>query len=235
MHRFHGYHEVIPGVGAFSLRPTNMAISTENIGKFIDEIISNLEDVLSHREQMARSKHGILKERPIRQYDIDAELYEIARELGVSESINETYVLIGYCKQDSPHYDWISHIALKYNIRFGDGYNVDGKMVSAKLLVLYEEVAGEIKFKHDAIFSLNQFDTRLYSKQDLIDSGYPTPPKMDQYLVFSIDKKLSLGNYHFDMRKIQSLNNLYAHGAAEKFPYAISLAELLSSRRKDDL
>jgi len=232
MHRFQGYHEVIPGVGAFSLRPSNQASSAENIGNFIEQVISNLEDVLSHREQLAKSKRLILKDQPIAGHNVDEELYQIAKDMGVNESLNDTYVLVGYCKQDSHHYDWITQTALKYNIRFGDGYPIDGKIVSSKYLVLYEEASGELKFKHDAIFSLNPNDTRLYSKQELIDLGYPSAPTMDQYLVFSVEKQLSLGNHHFDMRKIQSLQDLYSNGAAKRRPYTITLAELLSSRRR---
>jgi len=232
--RFHGYHEVIPGVGAFSLRPSNQLRSSENLVSFIEEIVANLEDVLSHREQMARSRYEILKRKPVSEQNVDAELYEIARQLGVNENINETYVLIGYCKQGSAHYDWISQIALKYNIRFGSGYPIDGKMASAKLLVLYEVEGGEIRFKHDAIFSLNQNETRLCSKNELIAMSYPSSPSIEQYLIFSIEKKLELGNYLFDMRNIERLTSLYEDGAAMK-PYVVSLAELLQSRIKVDI
>jgi hypothetical protein len=175
-----------------------------------------------------------LKRKPVSEQNVDAELYEIARQLGVNENINETYVLIGYCKQGSAHYDWISQIALKYNIRFGSGYPIDGKMASAKLLVLYEVEGGEIRFKHDAIFSLNQNETRLCSKNELIAMSYPSSPSIEQYLIFSIEKKLELGNYLFDMRNIERLTSLYEDGAAMK-PYVVSLAELLQSRIKVDI
>jgi predicted component of viral defense system (DUF524 family) len=85
--RFHGYHEVIPGVGAFSLRPSNQLRSSENLVSFIVEIVANLEDVLSHREQMARSRYEILKQRPVTERDVDPELYEVARQFGVNENI----------------------------------------------------------------------------------------------------------------------------------------------------
>jgi len=84
----------------------------------------------------------------------------------------------------------------------------------------------------DAILSLSSNYTRLYSKQELIDLGYPSGPTMDQYLVFYVEKQLSLGNHHFDMREIQSLQDFYTNGATKRRPYTIKLAELLSSRRK---
>lgn len=152
--------------------------------------------------------------------------------MGVNESLNSTYVLVGYCKQNSHHYNWITQTALKYNIRFGDGYPIDGKMASSKYLVLYEESDGELIFKHDAIFSLNPSETRLFSKKQLKDMGYPGSPTMEQYLVFSIVNQLSLGNHHFDMRKIESLEDLFKHGVTRRMPYVITLSELLSSRTK---
>ena len=47
-------------------------------------------------------------------------------------------MLIGYCNNQK-QFDWISSTAKKYNIRFGKDYLIDGKMATAKYLVLYEK------------------------------------------------------------------------------------------------
>jgi len=226
IHRFHGYHEVIPGVGAFSLRPSNQISSSKNIGEFIDEIIFNLEDVLSQRELLAKRKYEIIKEKPINEDSIDEELYAVAREIGVSENIHDTYVLVGYCKQASSHYNWINE-KNKYNIRFGEGYEVDGKMASAKFLILYELNGGEVQFKNDALYRLSSKQTRLISKDDLLNKeGYPTSPKEEQYLLYSLDETFKLGDYKFDF------GSVHKGEFSKKLPFVVSLEMLLRARIK---
>lgn len=226
IHRFHGYHEVIPGVGAFSLRPSNQTVSSKNIGEFIDEIIFNLEDVLSQRELLAKRKFEIIKEKPIKENSIDEELYAVAREIGLKENIHDTYVLVGYCKQDSSHYNWITE-KNKYNIRFGNDYEVDGKMASAKFLILYELNGSEVQFKNDALYRLSSKQTRLISKDDLLNKeGYPTAPSEEQYLLYSIEETLKLGDYKFDF------GSIHKGELSKKLPFVVSLATVLKTRIK---
>jgi len=226
IHRFHGYHEVIPGVGAFSIRPSNQISSSKNIGEFIDEIIFNLEDVLSQRELLAKRKYEIIKEKPINEDSIDEELYAVAREIGVSENIHDTYVLVGYCKQDSSHYNWITE-RNKYNIRFGEGYEVDGKMASAKFLILYELNGGEVQFKNDALYRLSAKQTRLISKADLVNKEeYPTTPSEEQYLLYSVEETIQLGNSKFDF------GSVHKGEFSKKLPFVVSLEMLLRTRIK---
>jgi hypothetical protein len=35
-------------------------------------------------------------------------LVRLAHQIGLSESIDETYVLVGYCKSNNSHFNWIS-------------------------------------------------------------------------------------------------------------------------------
>jgi hypothetical protein len=226
IHRFHGYHEVIPGVGAFSLRPSNQTVSSKNIGEFIDEIILNLEDVLSQRELLAKRKFEIIKEKPINENSIDEELYAVAREIGLNENIHDTYVLVGYCKQGSSHYNWITE-KNKYNIRFGNGYEVEGKMASAKFLILYELNGSEVQFKNDALYRLSSAQTRLISKDDLLNKeGYPTPPSEEQYLLYSLEETIQLGACKFEF------GSLHKGELSRKRPFVVSLEMLLRTRIK---
>jgi hypothetical protein len=223
---YRGFHEIIPGVGAFALRPSNEGQASDNIKKFIDQVIANLEDVLSQRELLAKQKFEIIKEKPISEKSIDEELYAVAREIGLTGNIHDTNVLVGYCKQGSDHYEWITE-KNKYNMRFGNGYEVDGKMASAKFLVLYELKNGEVQFKNDAIYKLSSEQTRLNSKYDLMSKEeYPSPPSQDQYLLYSITETIPLGNCEFDF------GGLYKDEMITMIPFAVSLAELLAIRKR---
>jgi hypothetical protein len=223
---FRGFHEIIPGVGAFVLRPSNEGEASENIKKFIDQVIENLEDVLSQRELLAKHKYEVLKEKPIKDKSIDEELYAVAREIGLNENIHDTYVLVGYCKQGSSHYNWITE-KNKYNVRFGNGYEVDGKMASAKFLILYELNGGEVQFKNDALYKLTSKATRLISKDELIHKEvYPTSPKEEQYLLYSIEETIQLGQHQFNF------GSLHKGEFSRKMPFAVSLEMLLRTRIK---
>lgn len=226
--KFKGFHEIIPGVGAFSLRPSIEENSSKNIGDFIDEIIANLEDVLSQRERLSKKQHVIFKDKP--EYGVDVELDNLVRKIGISEDLDETYVLIGYCKSQK-HYNWISSTANKYNIRFGKDYLIDGKMATAKYLVLYEKIGNEIQFKNNVLFELNQNETSLVSDQDLLNLNYPSKPSAKQYLLYTIQNELSLGDFKFDFHDgVKELKDKLSKNSNREIPFAISLADLLKVR-----
>lgn len=226
--KFKGFHEIIPGVGAFSLRPSIEENSTKNIGDFIDEIINNLEDVLSQRERIAKKQYAIIKDKP--QLSQDIKLIKIAQEIGLNEDLDETYVLIGYCKSQK-QYDWISSKQRKYNIRFGNNNFIDGKMATAKYLVLYEKVGNNIQFKNNIIFELNPSETKLISDQDLIKLNYPTIPSSNQYLLYTIKNEISLEDFKYNfLDGIKELKNKLLLNSKKELPFAISLIDLLKIR-----
>ena len=226
--KFKGFHEIIPGVGAFALKPSIEENSIKNIGDFIDEIINNLKDVLSQRERIAKKQYAIIKDKP--QLSQDIKLINIAHEIGLNEDLDETYVLIGYCKSQK-QYDWISSTARKYNIRFGNNNFIDGKMATAKYLVLYEKVGNDIQFKNNIIFELNHSETKLISDQDLIKLNYPTKPSSNQYLLYTIQNEISLEDFKYNFHDgVKELKNKLLLNSKKELPFAISLIDLLKIR-----
>jgi predicted component of viral defense system (DUF524 family) len=227
---FQGYHEIIPGVGAFALRPSNENQAIQNLQVFISDIIDNLSDIISQRERLAKKKYEIIKDQPIKV--VDAELIKIAHQIGLSESIDETYVLVGYCKSNNSHFNWISKNK-KYNIRFGGNYQVNGKMATAKYLILYEKINGEVTFRDNLIFEIDCASTRLISKTDLINLQYPSTPNADSYLLFELINEIPLGQYKFSFDdRIKHLKEKLIKNSDRELPFAISIADLLKVRVK---
>lgn len=223
---FQGYHEIIPGVGAFALRPENESIASININNFISDIIENLSNVISQRERIAKGKYSIIKHNPISV--IDDELKNIAHQIGLVGSIDDTYVLVGYCKNDNSHYDWITK-CLKYNIRYGEEYPIDGKMATAKYLILYEKFNDAIIFKDDVIFEIDSPLSKLVSKEDLKGQHeYRTTPNSDIYLLYTLKKEISLGQFKFRFDgRIKELRDLFLNKSERELPFAITLSDLL--------
>jgi predicted component of viral defense system (DUF524 family) len=225
--KYQGFHEIIPGVGAFALRPNNEKNSSANISKFIDQVIENLEDVLSQRERMARSAEKVYSDKPAK-VKSDSKLDSLIRQLGTAEIIDETYVLIGYCK-DEKHKKWISgdKKKMRYNIRFGNGYEVDGKMAAARYLILY---SGK-DFLHHEIYKIKPDSAKIYSKDDLKKNDYQDAHH-SLYFVYELDEKIELdSNYKFDKdssilrEKLSELKSNYR-------PFTLSLMELDKIRLK---
>jgi hypothetical protein len=227
---FQGYHEIIPGVGAFALRPSNESQAIQSLQVFISDIIDNLSDVISQRERLAKTKYEIIKDKPIKFGD--TELVRLAHQIGLSESIDETYVLVGYCKSNNSHFNWISKNK-KYNIRFGLNYQVDGKMATAKYLILYEKINGEVTFRDNVIFEIDSASTRLISKTDLINLQYPSTPNADSYLLYELINEIPLGQYKFSFDdRIKYLKEQLIKNSDRELPFAISIADLLKVRVK---
>lgn len=221
---FKGFHEIIPGVGAFALRPNNEGEASENIKLFIDKVIENLEDVLSQRERMARATKKVYDQKPIQKIS-DPKLEALLRELGQEEHPEETYVLVGYYKGKS-HLNWIQANA-KYNIRYGAGYTIDGKMIIAKYLVLY----GDKDLQHNYMYPLNNEERRICSKKELLEfepTKYPSSPMSDHYFIFKLGDQIKLDSFIFD--KEHEILKKKSKQMKEKKPFTISLSELAHVR-----
>ena len=199
---FRGFHEIIPGVGAFSVRPNNEGEAMENIKKFIDNVIENLEDVLSQRERMSKSVKRVYAET----YKIqDPQIDILIRQLGSADNPDETHVLVGYCKNEK-HLKWISDDPnnMRYNIRFGDGYDVNGKMAAARYLLLY---TGK-DFLHHQMYKIKQDSAKIITKQEMQNLNYSNPSH-SLYFVYELVEKIDLdAAYQFDMQSLELTSKL---------------------------
>jgi predicted component of viral defense system (DUF524 family) len=222
---FKGFHEIIPGVGAFALRPNNEGQASKNIQEFIDKVITNLEDVLSQREQMARATKNVYETEPIEKI-VDPKLETLLRELGNHESPQDTIVLVGYYKGEE-HLKWIEANS-KYNVRYGVDYPIDGKMITAKYLVLY----GNNDMEHAFIYPINTEKGRICSKKELFDfttKKYPSTPSSAHYFIFDLGHRINLDSFMFDMEN-EILKDKLKELEKTKMPFTISLLELAKIR-----
>ncbi|MFM7683119.1 MAG: DUF2357 domain-containing protein, partial [Bacteroidota bacterium] len=222
---YRGFHEIIPGVGAFSVRPNNEGEASENIKQFIDKVIENLEDVLSQRERMARSTKKVYAET---YHSHDAQLDNLIRQLGTSEIPDETHVLVGYCK-DEKHRKWISGDPknMRYNIRFGEGYDVNGKMAAAQYLILY---SGK-DFLHQEIYRIKPDSSKIISKADMKKLNYDDA-NHSLYFVFELAEKMNLdATYRFDNQSA-ILTGKLAELKSNYRPFTLNLMELSTIRLK---
>jgi len=213
-----GFHEIIPGLGAFSMRPSHAESDKESLATFIREILNHFVNRASQRELMALSSFHTYKSEPKLSDRVEEtlpEAYGINRDLLPTN----TNVLIGYYRSQK-QYDWINE-AGKYNIRMETftGDYLNSEILSAKYILLYtnsDEFSSEIwRIKNTA--------PKVMSKDEMIRCNYPNPTR-ESYLVFEIipvEKDFPISTWEF-----KKLKNFRDGG----YPFTASIAELLKCK-----
>ncbi len=136
-----GFHEVLPGLGAFAIRPSKQEDGSKELKSFLNAVVQHFLNRASQREKMSFSTFDIHKNSKIN------EVKEALPEtLGDNRSLlpDETFVLIAYYK-DSDHLKWILKNKL-YNARTGSvngSLRLSPKDTGAKYLLLHTK--GETK------------------------------------------------------------------------------------------
>lgn len=111
--RLKGFHEVLPGLGAFCLSPNSMEKDSKEIEHFLHDILEHMLNRASQRERMSYHTYEIHKKEPSVVCEPMPEPYGSDRNL-IPE---ETFVLLGSYK-DEKHLQWILKNNI-YNARTG--------------------------------------------------------------------------------------------------------------------
>jgi len=218
-----GFHEIIPGLGAFPVKPSKTESGIGELKGFILEIIEHFINRTSQREKIAYRMFDIYKEPPESDNVINESLpepYNTNRDL----IPDDTFVLVGYYKSPE-QYNWINRTGL-YNFRMGSEAGslvLDKETVSSKYLLLH--TSGETDSSD--LWKIVSRGLKLYSKDDLIRIGYPTPSQ-DNYLLIEIEPVTDseFENVSWDFRKLSN----YSTGRASAIPFTTSLSELMKNK-----
>lgn len=216
-----GFHEIIPGLGAFAVRPSNTDDGTAELKTFIQDVTDHLLNRASQSERHSYHTYKIHREKE--NYKIRETLPELYGGQR-SEPPAETFVLIGYYK-DSVHYKWIERKGL-YNARMDSArgsIRLGLEEAGADYLLLHSE-NGLIT---DDIWKITDTGPRVFSKQKLIEEGYSNP-NHDNYLVYKVEKvtENEFKSAKWDIRKLSN----YQSGRSSAFPFAVSLSELMRAK-----
>lgn len=221
---FRGFHEIIPGLGAFSVNPSKNTSEIKELSKFIDLIIDHLLDRTSQREKLSDETYKIFRDPK----SDDNVLHEPMPEyFGVEKIIpNDTSVIIGFYKSKE-QLDWILKHNM-YNLRTGTGkgsFPLSKENLNAKYLILH----GSDEIKTNKIFQLSESGPKILSQKDLIKKNYPNPSG-EFYLIYEIGKNVSdvFNNILIDIRK---LSHYETYRNSSK-PFTATLTEIL--RAKED-
>ncbi|HRH03130.1 MAG TPA: DUF2357 domain-containing protein [Bacteroidia bacterium] len=230
---FRGFHELIPGLGAFVLKPNKDQTGREELKKFILHVVDNFIDRASQRENTASKVYEIHKHKKD-DNDILREPMPEYFDTDNQEKIipDETFVLVGYCKNPL-NIDWYKKEG-KYNFRMDDdkgSLTLENNVVNAKYLLLRESG----KDSASRIFKIKSKGPKVYKGTSLV--GYKTSDLKDYYLVIEIEKEESkdLNTASFNFKELEKYKEIKANNnpvTAPGIPFAISLTELMKVKIK---
>lgn len=158
------YHEILPGLGAFALRPTKdgNADGMNSLTQFIADVLTHVASQATQHERsrfwMHQAHAGKVPKRNIQAAPF------------LTRPPADTPVLLGYVKDDA-HLAWIRRTG-RYNLR-ADGrtgsVGLRGKELGSELVVLYGPVldVAEVWRVLDG--------PQVMTRQRMVELGYPTP------------------------------------------------------------
>ncbi|MFN3967265.1 nuclease domain-containing protein [Flavobacterium sp.] len=212
-----GFHEIIPGLGAFSINPTGQNNDISELSKFIDLVINHLLDRASQRENISYRTHQIYQTNK----DDSNLLHEPIPEYLNGKKIipDDTFVLVGFYK-DEDHYNWVKRKNL-YNIRIDTRHGaipLTNKELTSKYILLH--TTGD-KFSKE-LWEVKGEGVRVFSNDKMKKEGYETE---NSYLIFEIEKSNSVEfeNVSWDFKKLEQYESKRQSGK----PFCVSLSELM--------
>lgn len=212
-----GFHEIIPGLGAFPLSPSKKEEHVEYLKQFIHEVVKNFTNRASQREEISYYTYDVNRIKP----DI-LPLNEPMPEIYNSSRMKppaKTTVLIGYYYGNQ--YDWIKekgYYNIPVNRETGLGSYGPGETGAGYILLHTGDTTTS------DLWEIEQ-NPVLKSSRELIEMDYPRLPKSDYYLVYKI-KKADLSKFNNAQWNISSLKPKPDY----KAPFAVTLKELLKTK-----
>ena len=228
-----GFHEVVPGLGAFSIRPGHWEKDSVPLKQFIADVKAHMLDRTSQREKMSYYYHSLYKKEneTVIMENMPEPVHENRDFLP-----DETNVIVAYYKSQE-HLDWILQNHM-YNMRAGDDKGsmpLDNKLINARYILLHNGQESQHLIK------IVKSGPKVYTRSQLIQKGYPRYKIVGTNLV-DVEKE------RIDANKIYLVFELFKTNSAEKellkyrwsnlgstLPYTTSLVSLISKANKNNI
>lgn len=220
---FKGFHELIPGLGAFAVTPAQKEDGIQQVKDFILQVIENLSNRCSQFEKQSFYTYKTMKDKEITVNENFPEYSGKVKERSIP--VSEVNVLIGYVKDDA-HKRWIKENNL-YNIRLD--IPLTPQHTGAQYLLLFDKIESNamLHYKENKLIKITAPPV-VRSLDWMKENEYPVGKKpQDKYLIY----ELSAEEQIWSSGKIRPI--LYDFSVGEYRPFTKTLAELLSSKKVD--
>ena len=233
-----GYHEIVPGLGAFSVRPGHWEDDYVPLRNFLAEVKTHMLNRASEREKMSYYSYDTYKESK-RGMVMD----NLPEPIGDNRDFlpDEASVIVAYYK-DREQLEWIENNQM-YNIRAGSlkgSLNLDSQLINARYILLHDDKNAL------QLCRLMKGGPKIYTRAELVKMGYPKYRKKNSdeideereiksakniYLVFSLIQRngklwveKEMRKYTWEVKSLALKNGLITR------PYTTSLVALLQRK-----
>jgi len=227
--RFQGYHEILPGLGAFALKPgaSGEAVGLQHLSHFIDEVILHVCNRATARERSSYHRFHVYRvdeagggatiDSPIPERDA------VENERSIPPA--EHSVLIGWCDSEQ-QLEWIRRTGL-YNFRAGlrhGSIRLQPAIADARHILLH----GHGNKAWPGLWRIKKRGPRIFTAGELLQNGYPSKPDPEViYAVFDVEPDSFYSGWKWDYASLPGRKVAFA--SAE--PFAVNLVSVLSVHR----
>lgn len=224
--RLRGFHEIIPGLGAFCLTPSNYDEELISLQVFLLKIVEHMLDRTSQRERMSYYVNNIYNTPSKHVHE------QMPEPAGENRDFlpDETWVVMGYVKDDK-QLEWIHKNGL-YNFRTGTqkgSVRLSRNLVSSRYLLLHSH-GKSIEFVR-----LADEGPRVFRRSDLLRMGYPPSEdeekkKDDIYIVYRLEPERTEPEWAQYKWNISEVSNKKGNQMA--VPEPVKLSDLMKKVNK---
>ena len=196
-----GFHEIVPGLGAFSIRPGHWQQDSYYLKQFLAEVKAHLMDRTSQREKLSYHQFDIHK-KP----NPSMMMENVPEPVGDNRDFlpGEASVIVAYYK-DQRQLNWILEHHL-YNLRAGldkGSIALEGEIINARYVLLYNDKEATHMIR------IRRKGPKVYTRAQLISMGYP------QYLKEGTSE-VDFEREEKEANRIYLVFNLYKDNSCEK-------------------
>lgn len=236
---FSGFHEVLPGLGAFAIRP-NKDGSADGLGelkKFLDEVVEHLSNRTTARERASfhTAESYSVREEPVIYGGLNIGEKDILSDTNRALPPAEHHVVVAWHKT-AAHREWFlkNHLAV---VRLGQrrgSFRVLPELASVRHVLF----RSDDNFVETGLFRLKDPGYKVFTAEELIAKGYPGPGG-DVYAVFEVEEDQAYKARQWDGAKLQNVlkkfeerrtyRQIQSLGRGSAIPRVLSLRDLLEA------
>jgi hypothetical protein len=243
--QYSGFHEVLPGLGAFAIRPRKdgSAEGMDDLRSFLDKVIEHLSNRTTARERATfhTAESYNVEEEPVKYGSLiwpeKGELSDSHRAIPPAEH----HVVVAW--YDSPaQLEWTQKTGFA-NVRLGrraGTWHVPPEFASARNVLLHTHLdKGEV-----VMFRLKEEAPgyKIFTTDDLRSSGYPGRGEGEIYAVFAVESDPDFLGCNWDKGELlaaierfesRRLYRKFAPGRQSPVPRVLSFRELLKVLKQE--
>ena len=240
--RLKGFHELLPGLGAFGVAPdeNGAAQGFESLEKFLDEMLAHLGNRTTAQERVS---YHVAESYTVRKEPLQYGSLVLAERDEMSDTTRalppaEHHVVVAWYNSPA-QLAWTLGKGIA-NVRLGDrpgSWHIPPEMASARHVLLRSH-RGEVA---EGLFRLTKPGYKVYSASDLTAKGYPGAATGEIYAVFEVEPDNAYTGRKWDEVKVmnqikafesrRSYRQVTMLGRRSPDPRVLSLQELLRAMR----